>query len=206
MGTVEYTAPIRYQHEANNQEMAMSAIFRRVFEEVLGDALNDLMNYGAPFFGSAQVIERFTKQDGLVVLRRPDTSEKIMRVIYANWTSLASEYGLGFLQFVLQMLWPDQWQVNRLYHSMANQADLNLYPALLLVEPSETRFLTSRIRVTMNPDVDVVELSELAPVLKRLVPANIVPTIAIDVEIEDTGIGVATGMAGFNIADHSPVF
>lgn len=205
MDNVEYTAPIRYQREANSLETAMSAIFRQAFEETLGNALNDLLNYGAPFLGSPTVVERFTKQDGLVVLRRPDTSAKIMRIIYANWTSLASETGLGFLKFVLQMLWPDQWQVYRLYHSKAAQ-DLLLYPFLLVTESNNNNFLTSRIRVMMDASIDVSELAQLAPVLKRLVPAHIVSSIALPISTEDMGLGVAVGLAGFNIADHTPEF
>lgn len=206
MGDLELTAPIHYQYEANRIETALSAIFRQVFDEMLGNGLNDLMNYGAPFLGSSTVVERFSKQDGLVVLRRPDTSAKIMRIIYANWSSLASNQGLAFLEFVLQMLWPDQWQIYRLYHPKTTQAQLNLYPALLVTAENSQTFLTSRIRVMMDTNIDVAELAQLAPVLKRLVPANIVPSIAFGIDTEVSGIAIAAGMAGFNLGDHTPSF
>ena len=106
-----------------------------------------------------------------------------MRVIYATWRSLASKRGLAFLEFVLQMLWADQWEVHRLYHSKER---LDGYPTLATTNRTQDSFLTSRVMITLNSDVDVNELVELAPTLNRLVPANIVPKISYGAEIEET--------------------
>jgi hypothetical protein len=132
-------------------------------------------------------------------MRRPNSSDEIMRVIYANWRSLASKRGLAFLEFVLQMLWADQWEVKRLYHSI----DLiDRYPTVTTVEPVDNSFLTSRILISLDSDVDFSEASHLAPTLFRLVPANIVAQISSNFETEDIDpVGVASVYMPFMTAN-----
>lgn len=175
----------------DEDEEVIKETFIRSFELLFNEQLNNIFHYGMPHFGSAEVVERFTKQDGLVVLRRPQSSEQIMRVIYANWISLGSKRGIAFLEFVLQMLWPDQWQISRLYHSitLADQ-----YPNLVTEFEVNDSFLTSRIFVLMNESVDPEELTELAPVLQRLVPVHIVPTIGLRADI-GAGLDITMGAA-----------
>lgn len=166
-------------------------------------SLEDLINYGSPHLGSPAVIERFSKQDGLAALRRPETGDTLMRVIYTSWASLPSRRGLGFLEFVLNMLWPNLWTINRLFHSVEYAAG---YPRFLSYTDDETTFPTSRIRITFDESLPIAEMSELAPVLRRLVPANVVPSIAI---IDDTEFTLPIGegavaMASYRVIDYSP--
>lgn len=182
-------------------KMAMAKAVRTVLIEDFSQALQDLMDYGAPHIGSDTVIQRFTKQDGLAVLRRPVTSSALMRVIYANWLALGSERGLAFLEFVLQMLWADQWQIIRLWHRKSSAAE---YPRYLSETEEASRFLTSRIRIVLDEAVDRFELSELAPVLRRLVPANIVPQVVIPFEADMT-MGVALRGKMYEVFDFTPV-
>lgn len=181
-GGLNLLAPYEQSFAFDDLEKDIQAIFIKVFNELYGDIVNDIHHYGMPHLGSPAVIERFTKQDGLAVLRRPSSNDEIMRVIYSNWKSLASKRGLAFLEFVLQMLWADQWEVRRLYHSIA-MADL--YPTVATVQPVEDSFLTSRITISMDSDVDFSEVSELAPTLFRLVPANIVAQISSEMPLAD---------------------
>lgn len=176
----------------------MAQAMATVLNAELGAALQDLVDYGSPHLGSRTVIERFSKQDGLAVLRRPVTADVLMRVIYANWSSLASERGLGFLQFVLQMLWPDQWSIGRLWHSIPLAA---AYPRFLGEVEREDRFLTSRIRIRLVDSVDRSELSELAPVLRRLVPAHVVPQVVLDIPTTPMQLGLAVVMTTYQVAD-----
>jgi len=175
----------------DEDEQVIKETFIRSFELLFNEQLNDIFHYGMPHFGSGNVVERFTKQDGLVVLRRPQSSEEIMRVIYANWISLGSKRGLGFLEFVLQMLWPNQWEIARLYHSITY---IDQYPKLVTEVQVSDSFLTSRIFVLMKNTVDIDELKELTPVLERLVPANIVPKIGVRIDI-DTNIDISMAAA-----------
>ncbi|EXB47285.1 hypothetical protein J522_1936 [Acinetobacter baumannii 146457] len=172
MDNINFTRPI--DEQPNNHaglETAMARALKKVFAEVFQDQLQNILDYGAPHIGSPEVIERFSKQDGLVVLRRPVSSDKLMRVIYANWSSMASERGLGFLEFVMRMLWSDQWQIKRMWHPVSSYQS---YPQYIIDEERPNHFLTSRIRITIDETVDLSEIVELSPILRRLVPANIV--------------------------------
>ncbi len=197
--SVNLLTPYSQSHTHDELEEAMQSVFITAFHELYGEAIRDIHHFGMPHLGSPKVVERFSKQDGLVVLRRPNSSDEIMRVIYANWRSLASKRGLAFLEFVLQMLWADQWEVKRLYHSI----DLiDRYPTVTTVEPVDNSFLTSRILISLDSDVDFSEASHLAPTLFRLVPANIVAQISSKFETEDIDpVGVASVYMPFMTAN-----
>jgi hypothetical protein len=202
MDAITFTAPIDQQHTGNDLRRALADAIRTVMADSLGTALQDLVDYGTPHMGSRTVVERFSKQDGLAVLRRSVSNDRLMQVIYANWLSLASERGLGFLQFLLQMLFPDQWQIVRLWHSIPSATG---YPRFLTEIERSDRFLTSRIYIRMSDDVNRSELSELAPVLRRLVPANIVPHVVLDAETVDMQLGAVVVAKVYHLYGISPV-
>lgn len=183
-----YLRPLQQSHQANGLERAMMQIFMDEFAAQFDPLVAQIHGYGAPFLSVPVVVERFMKQDGLFVLRRPNSSDKLMRVIYANWRSLASKRGLGFLEFVLSMLWPNSWEIQRLYHPIAKA---NEYPVHLTPINKPDHFLTSRLGVVVDDSVDLQELSELSPTLQRLVPANIVPTVVVNIELDTPVIQVA---------------
>lgn len=197
--SVNLLEPYSHSHTNGDVEKAMQAVFIKAFHELYGEKIQDIHHYGMPHLGSPRVVERFSKQDGLVVLRRPNSSDETMRVIYATWRSLSSKRGLAFLEFVLQMLWADQWEVNRLYHS---KELIDRYPTVTTVEPVDDSFLTSRVLISLDSDVDFSEASHLAPTLFRLVPANIVAQISSNFETEDIDtVGVATVFMPFMTAN-----
>ena len=204
MEPISFTRPI--DEQPNNHiglETAMAKAFKQVFADVFQQRIQDILDYGAPHLGSRTVVERFTKQDGLVVLRRPQTSDTLMRVIYANWSSMANKRGLGFLEFVLRMLWTDQWQIKRMWHPISTYLS---YPRFLVDEEKPNHFLTSRIRISIDESVDLAELIELSPILRKLVPANIVVKVhakALDTELGDTELGAAIIAKNYLIFDES---
>lgn len=202
MDSVTYLEPLTHQGQPLFTEQAITRAVSQVLQETLGDFLDDLMDYGSPYLGSQTVIERFMKQDGLFVLRRTGSASWLMRVIYQNWLAMGSERGLGFLEFALQMLWPDQWQVKRLWHSIANAS---AYPAWLVEDEAPNRFLSSRIRIQLDTSVNMQELSELSPVLRRIVPVQVVPqvTVAFDT-IEDAGMGIGLAGVRYQVGSFSP--
>lgn len=199
----DITQPITYSHLYDETEAAMAAVLRQLLKDGVLTDINDIFQYGTPFLGSKTVVERFTKLNGLAVLRRNDNglSDKIMAIILANWQALASERGLAFLQFVLDMLYPGQNQIIRLWHSKSKAQQ---YPNYLYESEADNRFLTSRIRIKLEENIDVSELVELAPVFRRLVPWQIVPEIAINFEMADNKLGMAVAGEIFHVADYSP--
>ncbi|MDO5769029.1 MAG: hypothetical protein Q4P13_05950 [Psychrobacter sp.] len=199
----KFANPIRYSHKANELEQAVASLFERIMIEHLDSSLSEMHNYGVPWVGGRTVVERFTKLNGLAVLRREDQglSDTLMSIIYANWSALASERGLGFLQFILDMLYPEQNEIVRLWHSkkLASQ-----YPAYLRENQATNSFLTSRIRIKLSPEVNQSELSELAPILTRLVPWQVVPQIAVGFDTEIQQLGIAAVSQSYHVANLSP--
>lgn len=180
--TLNLLQPFKQSFANGETEKQLKSLFEDVFEELFSAQISDIHHYGMPHMGSPMVVERFTKQDGLVVLRRPNSSDLIMRVIYANWKSLGSKRGLAFLEFVLQMLLGDQWKIHRLYHSKAR---IDRYPTLTTTSKVADSFLTSRIMIDLDQSVNFAEILELLPTLLRLVPANIVPTLSSSIDFQD---------------------
>lgn len=198
-GPLNLLAPYEQSAAFDVTEKQLQQLFIDVFNEVFADQVSDIHHYGMPHLGSPKVVERFTKQDGLVVLRRPTSSDLIMRIIYTDWKSLASRRGLAFLEFVLQMLLGNQWKIYRLYHSSLRAEK---YPDLVTIMKTADSFLTSRIMIDLSQDVDFSEILELSPVLFRLVPANIVPSLSSNVEFNDlnnlnTAIGFIPYMSAY---------
>lgn len=181
-GPLNLLAPYEQSAAFDVTEKQLQQLFIDVFNEIFADQVSDIHYYGMPHLGSPKVVERFTKQDGLVVLRRPTSSDLIMRIIYTDWKSLGSRRGLAFLEFVLQMLLGNQWKIYRLYHSSSR---VEKYPELVTLMRTADSFLTSRIMIDLSQDVDFSEILELSPVLFRLVPANIVPSLSSSVEFTD---------------------
>ena len=205
---LNFTQPIEAQFAHDGLETAIATAVKQVFAENLATQMQDLVDYGSPHIGSATVVERFTKQDGLAVLRRDDPTGKLLRIIYANWSSLASERGLGFLEFVLKMMWGGGAQIIRLWQKISN---VEQYPLVLSEQQAAGYFLTSRIKISLGESINLNEAIELAPILKRLVPAHILPNLYSDAVNADLvlgnkngdGLGVAIGFKPYLIADLS---
>lgn len=200
----QLSSPINHSHLYDELERSMASAFREMIKNHLLNEMNDMYYYATPFLGGKTVVERFSKLHGLAILRRDDggLSDKIMAIILSQWQALASERGLAFLQFVLDMLYPKQNQIVQLWHDKKRAND---YPNFLYETSSNQRFLTSRIRIKLNSDINLNELSELAPTLRRLVPAHIVPEIAVYVRIDNSLIGMAMACDKYHVADFSPV-
>ena len=175
MDPISFTRPLDEHYVSSGLQTALAKAFKQVFAQNFEQSIQDLLDYGCPHIGSKTVVERFSKQNGLVVLRRNNTSDTLMRIIYSNWSSMGNKRGLAFLEFVLRMLWgKDHFQIIRLWHSLEK---LKEYPAYLSDFEKPNYFLTSRIRIVLDKTVDANEVVELSPILRRLVPANIVVKI-----------------------------
>lgn len=196
---LDLLSPYNQSFAFDDTEQALKNLFIDVFTELFKDQIGDIHHYGMPHFGSPKVVERFTKQDGLVVLRRQQSSDLIMRVIYANWRSMASRRGLSFLEFVLQMIWSDQWEIKRMYHSIERG---DLYPTLGTTFETVDSFLTSRIMIVLQQGINADEVSNLSPIISKLVPANIVANVSLNSELENMDeIKVAAALMPYMIGN-----
>lgn len=193
VGRLDFVLPLEQSFSQEGDEQAIKRAALAVFNAELGQAMQDLADYGCPHIGSRTVIERFAKQDGLVVLRRSDTTDKLMQIIYANWASLASERGTGFLEFVLRMLWGDQWAIYRLWHSISQ---IERYPSVISRQPLPDYFLTSRILLLIGQNVAIDEIREIVPMVRKLVPAHIVLSVQAQALNGDASLTVGVASRG----------
>lgn len=203
MDIVSFTPPIEQSYAQEGLETALQDAFIKVFASELQSSMQDLVDYGCPQIGSNTVVERFAKQDGLVALRGGQASDKTMQIILANWLSLASERGIRFMEFVLTMLWRDQWSITRLWHSISK---VNQYPAYLSETAQSGYFLTSRMNLVLEDTIALKEIMELVPTVRRLVPAHIVLNViaeSLNKDFGSTEIGLAVAGKAINVIDLS---
>lgn len=200
----DFTRTVQESHKANELDEAIAGVFTKLIKEYELEGLVDMNSYGAPWLESSPVvIERFSKLNGLVILRQ-DTeglSTDIMAMILSAWQGMASGRGLDFLQFVLNMLFPGNNRVLRLWHS---KELANSYPVAVSEKEMPGSFLTSRVRIALTLDDDNSDISDIAPVLEKLVPWNIVPEIAVSVNFSQVDVAVAVGGYRYHVAYLSP--
>uniref|UniRef100_A5WEZ6 Uncharacterized protein n=1 Tax=Psychrobacter sp. (strain PRwf-1) TaxID=349106 RepID=A5WEZ6_PSYWF len=200
----DFTRTVQESHKANELDEAIAGVFTKLIEEYELEGLVDMNSYGAPWLESSPVvIERFSKLNGLVILRQ-DTeglSTDIMAMILSAWQGMASGRGLDFLQFVLNMLFPGNNRVLRLWHS---KELANAYPVAVSEKQMPGSFLTSRVRIALTLNDNNSDISDIAPVLEKLVPWNIVPEIAVSVDFSQVDVAVAAGGYRYHVAYLSP--
>lgn len=78
----DFLSPILHSSAANELERAMAGVFVATIQDQMIDQLNDIYSYSVPWQGSRTVVERFTKLNGLAVLRRDDTTETMDQDYY----------------------------------------------------------------------------------------------------------------------------
>ncbi|ENV14258.1 hypothetical protein F965_00501 [Acinetobacter schindleri NIPH 900] len=204
MDTLSYIEPLERSFAQDGLEKELAKAIRGVMLNELHGAVQDIMDYGCPHLGSYDVVERFAKQDGLFVLKRQETADAIMRVVYSNWIGRGSKRGLEFLEFALRLIWGnvqgESYVINRIWHSVA-QAEK--YPRFISFTEKPDHFLTSRVFVTIREDsgISVNDVSDLAPSLSKLVPANIVCKVtheSLNSE-EDYAVGAVVAGKAFTI-------
>jgi len=200
----DFTRTVQESHKANELDEAIAGVFTKLIEEYELEGLVDMNSYGTPWLESSPVvIERFSKLNGLVILRQ-DTeglSTDIMAMILSAWQGMASGRGLEFLQFVLNMLFPGSNRVLRLWHS---KELANSYPVAVSEKEMPGSFLTSRVRIALTLNDNNSDISDIAPVLEKLVPWNIVPEIAVSVNFSQVDVAVAVGGYRYHVAYLSP--
>lgn len=200
----DFTRTLQESHKANELDEAISGIFTKLIKEYELENLVDMNSYGTPWLESSPVvIERFSKLNGLVILRQDadGLSTDIMAMILSSWQAMASGRGLAFLQFVLDMLFPGNNRVLRLWHS---KELANSYPVAVSEKEMPGSFLTSRVRIALTLDDNNSDISDIAPVLEKLVPWHIVPEIAVSNEFGQVDVAVAVGGYRYHVAYLSP--
>lgn len=81
------------------------------------------------------------------------------------------------------------------------RAQANNYPFHVGERNSADKFLTSRLRNTIDPSVDI---EELCPILSRSAPCQVVPEIVVSIETEGMDIEMIVAASVYHIANFSP--
>jgi hypothetical protein len=112
--------PLQGSAQYNELEKGLKAALMSVFEEYLRPSERELNVYGMPHLGSAALMERFLKLNGLPLIKRDDT-----RTAFLMKAALSrnKRRGMIFLRQYLQATWPNAWKVEPLYHPVASSAE-----------------------------------------------------------------------------------
>lgn len=174
--------PLLNSHEADDIEAGFKAAVIEVFEQVLRPKLARINAYGMPHRGDTDVLERFTKAEGLALERRLDL-EPFMRELYRAWRARNPRRGLHFLRYYLRLLYPSGWSLTQLWHDPSRPYPLGV---------SETQrpgyYLTSRVRLYLEIEGDASGevLAKVMGSLRSVVPARIVLEVSTSLTAEAT--------------------
>ena len=177
---------VDYQDDDEDSiEHELKLLFIALFEHYLRTKFRRIDHFGYPHLLDTpdfEAVQRFIKLDGLSLLNRETNNQPYMLEVFRAWRGQHSRRGLGFLEFYLQMLWPNAWTIKQQYHPIATQ---NNYPLDILDDEVANSFLTSRVAVTIDPNqlTSPSEVTKMLPSLKRVVPARIVLNVSLGVDV-----------------------
>jgi hypothetical protein len=125
-------APLAASYAENEIEDELKRLFIEVFENTLSARLFDANVLGAAHLGSFDLVRQCVNADGLVLLQG-DREEAATRYLYRAWKSGNMQgRGLHFIKTYLQMLFPNQCEVEQLWQDKTYP-----YPtALNTIKPS----------------------------------------------------------------------
>lgn len=169
----------------DDYERELFDLFRTVFRTQLRDSERALNVYGVPHLGSADLIERNVKQDGLALLHRDD--EPALRYLFLAWRTRNPRRGLHFLRTYLQLLYSNGWIAEQQWQRKDTPYPLGLAtPREIAGDPQDDHYLTSRVAVLIgSDDEDGTGLPQIAPALRSVVAAKYVLDIRLHREFDN---------------------
>lgn len=170
-------APLERSFVENEVEAELKGLFVSLFDAMLAPAVFDVNVLGAPHLGSFDLVRRTVNADGLALLQG-DREEAATRYLYRAWKSGGTQgRGLHFLRTYLQMLFPNQCEIEHRWQEKAAPYPTSLRTTLPVGQEDEY-FLTSRVRVLLYFGVETQEVHKLAGILQSVTPARLVPEFA----------------------------
>jgi hypothetical protein len=166
-------APLRESHEADTLETELKALFLQQFATYVRPQERETNTAGTPHIGPFVQVERAVKSEGLALVRKSD--DGAMRYLFRAWRANNPKRGLGMLRAYLQLLWPNSFTITQMWAQK-----LTTYPTVLASEDGGNHYLTSRVNVEISSgSSDGVEVAQLAPSLRSVLPARIVLNISL---------------------------
>lgn len=185
--------PLRQSFTENAVEAELKALFLAVFRDMLATDVFDANALGVPHLGSFDLVRRSVNADGLVLLQG-DREEAATRYLYRAWKSGDTQgRGLHFLRTYLQMLYPNQCEVEQLWQEKAAAYPTSLKANLAPADQGDY-YLTSRVRVLLYFGAVALEVSRLADILQAVMPARFVPQFLFVARAPAAELRAAVGM------------
>ena len=183
--------PLKNSFANGTIESEYRDLFLEVFSELLAERYFDVSVLGSAQLGSLNLVRKAINNDGLVMLEG-DTEEVNTRRIYRAWMSRNNQgRGLHFLRAYLQLVFPNVCAVDQLW-----QKKTLAYPLFAICKRSDPQidintedyFLTSRIEISLDPNVDSKNVQKIGAIVRSIIPARLVPSfrfyIVFDFSIE----------------------
>ena len=175
-------APLQSSFTADEIESDLNRMVVDLFDRYFADTVADNHVLGMAHRGSMDLIRQFIQFDGLALPNR-EGMEDAYRYLYRAWIGRnAAGRGFHFLETVLQLIWPNAWSLGQLWHQGGKT-----YPTALVAAEEPDAWLTSRVQITIASESETgATLAALAPVLRSILAARLVPRFAVG------GIGGST--------------
>lgn len=189
--------PLRNSFANTEAEADLRQLAIDLFTENMRSSERQLNVYGMPHLGPFQLLERVVTGDGLALYRRED--QEAMRYLFKAWKARNPKRGLIFLRTYLQLLWPNGWTCEQLWHLKTAPYPFGLVRRQDIPEtdPNENHFLTSRVAVQIFSEEESGDgVLRVAPSLRAVVPARILLLISLSRAFENIGtraLGVSNG-------------
>lgn len=193
--TIEKPAlkPLVNSFDENEVEYALKTAFITSLEDALRVSERAINLYGSPHLGDLELMSRFIKEDGFALIRKTPES---MQYLFRAWRARNRMRGLHLLRTYLQLLWPNSWTAQQMWHKK-NQP----YPTALVGEVAantDEYFLTSRVHVAIG-DMDEwgANLISLIPNIRTTLAAKYLLKVYLlrqfaNTKVQNNNIGVAS--------------
>ncbi|NDI85086.1 hypothetical protein [Undibacterium crateris] len=197
--------PLKKSNDFDSIEEELKAQFIGIFESYLRSSERDINVLGAPHLGRLALIERNVSREGLALINSIDPA---MRYLLKAWKARNPKRGMHFLRTYLQLIWPNGWVVDQMWHDKLKQ-----YPAGIVArskitseDPNSTHYLTSRIRISIDGDANQAAgiggsevFSTVLPALRSVTPAKFVIDITV-LKRSASSLAFANGVELRNLA------
>jgi hypothetical protein len=172
IATLPRLTPLEHSHTDNDIEAGLNRLFIDLFNTLLAEKVLDANSLGMMQMGTAELLKRAIAVNGLVMVNGVN-EEDISRHLYKAWMAQnQGGRGFHFLEFYLQLVYPNAWRVEWL-----SQLISGTYPNQL-VETDGTDplyFQTSRINIKVDASTAQGTLPVHMKTIMSILPARFVP-------------------------------
>lgn len=155
--------PLVRSAEFDDVEAEFKALFMSLYQDHIGDQVDEVALYGMPHIGPDSLVERGLVVDGLAVLRTT-TMDQIRHLFHA-WRYRNPQRGTKFLAAYLNTLFGPVFTIDQLWCKKAGTYPVDVMSESEMLAAGEKEadyFLTSRLRVDIETEIVPVRILKAA--------------------------------------------